>query len=58
MIRGAAADRWVSVEDDVRVWAGAGDVIVLPYGDQPRVGGTDDAECVPIVTLLSPPRWE
>jgi AraC-like DNA-binding protein len=48
---------WVSVGDDVR-WAEGGDVIVLPYGDQHRVGGERPAECVPIITLFDPPPWD
>jgi hypothetical protein len=46
---------WVSVVDDERHWAGEGDVIVLPYGDQHRVGGVEPAECVPILMLFDPP---
>ena len=40
-----------------KVWAGAGDVIVLPYNDQHRMGGHDPAEVVPIAQLISPPPW-
>jgi len=53
----AAGRCWVSVGDDERHWADPGDVIVLPYGDQHRMGGSDDAACVPIATLLAPPPW-
>jgi AraC-like DNA-binding protein len=53
----AAGRCWVSVDGQERHWASAGDVIVLPYGDQHRVGGTDDAEIVPILDLLDPPPW-
>jgi AraC-like DNA-binding protein len=49
---------WVSVDDGVKYWAGAGDVIVMPYGDQHRVGGSEDAVIVPIAELFSPPPWE
>lgn len=49
---------WISLAGGERHWAGAGDVIVLPYGDQHRMGGSGDAECVPIATLLDPPPWE
>lgn len=49
---------WVEVGDAERHWAGPGDVIVLPYGDQHRVGGVAPADAVPIVTLLAPPPWE
>jgi AraC-like DNA-binding protein len=49
---------WVAVDDGVKHWAGSGDVIVLPYGDQHTVGGTEDAVTVPITTLFEPPPWE
>jgi AraC-like DNA-binding protein len=54
----AAGTCWVSVADGERHWASQGEVIVLPYGDQHCVGGTEDAQTVPIVTLLDPPPWE
>ena len=54
----AAGRCWVALEDGERHWANRGDVIVLPYGDQHRVGGVEPAECVPIVTLLAPPPWD
>lgn len=54
----AAGTCWVSVADGEKHWAGRGDVIVLPYGDQHRVGGTTDAEIVPILSLLDPLPWE
>ena len=31
---------WVDVDGGDRHWANAGDVVVLPYGDQHRVGGS------------------
>jgi AraC-like DNA-binding protein len=49
---------WVSVGDGVKHWAGPGDVLVLPYGDQHRVGGSQDAMTVPIGSLFAPPPWE
>ncbi|WP_344420616.1 AraC family transcriptional regulator [Pseudonocardia ailaonensis] len=48
---------WVTVGDGERHWASAGDVVVLPYGDQHRMGGTGDAEVVPITTFMDPPPW-
>ena len=48
---------WVSVDDQERHWADTGDVIVLPYGDQHDLGGVEDAEIVPILTLLPPLPW-
>ena len=48
---------WVTVDDGPRHWAGAGDVIVLPYGDQHRMGGLADAEPVSITTFMDNPPW-
>jgi AraC-like DNA-binding protein len=48
---------WVEVEGGERLWADAGDVIVIPYGDRHRMGGEADAELVPIERLLAPPPW-
>ena len=53
----ATGSCWVSVGDEPRHWAGAGDVIVLPYGDQHRMGGVGDAETVPISTFMDNPPW-
>ena len=49
---------WVSLVGGEPHWADEGDVIVLPYGDQHRLGGVGPAECVPIDTLLDPLPWE
>jgi AraC-like DNA-binding protein len=49
---------WVAVDDGVKHWAGPGDVIVMPYGDQHQVGGSEDAVVVPIASLFAPPPWE
>lgn len=40
-----------------RVWAHEGDVIVLPYNDQHRMGGHETAEIVPVMQLIDPPPW-
>lgn len=40
-----------------KVWAHDGDVIVLPYNDQHRMGGHEAAELVPITQLVDPPPW-
>jgi AraC-like DNA-binding protein len=48
---------WVAVGDGERHWAAAGDVIVLPYGDQHRMGGTGEAETAPLLSFLTPPPW-
>jgi hypothetical protein len=48
---------WVSVADGERHGADEGDVIVLPYGDQRSVGGSEPAAPVPILSLLAAPPW-
>lgn len=53
----ASGTCWVQVRDEERHWAGAGDVIVLPYGDQHRMGGVGDSETVPLMTILEAPPW-
>ncbi|HEY2831882.1 MAG TPA: AraC family transcriptional regulator [Sporichthyaceae bacterium] len=54
----AAGRCWVEVEGGERHWAGRGDVIVLPYGDDYVMGGVGPAERVPLVTLMARPPWE
>jgi AraC-like DNA-binding protein len=49
---------WVAVGDGDKHWARRGDVIVLPYGDQHRMGGTHDAESVSISSFLQMPPWQ
>ena len=53
----AAGRCWVQIGDGERHWAEAGDVIVLPYGDTHRMGGTSDARIVPALSLLDAPPW-
>lgn len=48
---------WVEVPGGERHWAGAGDVVVLPYGDQHCMGGTGAATAVSIAQLISAPPW-
>jgi AraC-like DNA-binding protein len=48
---------WVEVDGEERLYAGAGDVIVLPYGDTHRMGGSAAAPCTPLGTLIAPPPW-
>ena len=48
---------WVAVEGREPQWAVRGDVIVLPYGHQHRMGGAIETECVSITDLLSPLPW-
>jgi hypothetical protein len=49
---------WIEPAGGVRHWATTGDVIVLPYGDQHRMGGVADTEPIAMATILSPPPWE
>jgi AraC-like DNA-binding protein len=49
---------WVALNDGEKHWAGPGDVLVLPYGDQHTVGGLESVEIVPIGTLFAPPPWD
>jgi AraC-like DNA-binding protein len=49
---------WVQVEGQEKHWASAGDVIVLPYGDQHRMGGVGESELVPLTAFLQPPPWQ
>jgi len=53
----AAGSCWVSVEDGVRHWAEAGDVIVLPYADRYSMGGRSPAETASILSMLDPLPW-
>lgn len=48
---------WIETDGE-RHWANGGDVIVLPYNDEHRMGGTADAALVSIATLLDPPPWD
>lgn len=49
---------WVQVGDGERHWAESGDVIVLPYGDTHRMGGSRDAALVSALSLMEAPPWE
>jgi AraC-like DNA-binding protein len=53
----ASGTCWVRVGDGEKHWASAGDVIVLPYGDQHRMGGVEDARTVPLMSIMEPPPW-
>ncbi len=48
---------WVSTEGGERTWARAGEVIVLPYGDEFVVGGEDQVEPTSAMTVVPPPPW-
>lgn len=51
-----AGSCWTEAGSD-KVWAHEGDVIVLPYNDQHRMGGHEAAEPVSISRLIDPPPW-
>jgi AraC-like DNA-binding protein len=54
----ASGRTWVEIDGEERVYAAAGDVIVLPYGDTHRMGGSlASAACTPLGTLIDPPPW-
>ena len=48
---------WIEVDDNSRLWAEAGDVVVLPYGDRHRMGGSEPAELVSVMSFMPPPPW-
>src|SRR3954471_4203237 len=48
---------WISVGEGERHWARAGDVIVLPYGDQHTMGGVGDAQAVALESIMQAPPW-
>jgi AraC-like DNA-binding protein len=48
---------WVSPPDGDRTWAEAGEVIVLPYGDEFLMGGVQPAEPASILSVVPPPPW-
>jgi AraC-like DNA-binding protein len=54
----AAGRCWISLVDGERHSAEPGDVMVLPYGDQHWMGGTEPADRVPITTFMSAPPWD
>ena len=53
----ASGSCWVAVRGGAKHWAGPGDVIVLPYGDQHTMGGLEVADVVPITTFMPPAPW-
>ncbi len=53
----ASGTCWIAVDDGVRYWAEAGDVIVMPYADHYVMGGAGAAERVSILALLDPLPW-
>lgn len=49
---------WLALADGERHWAEAGDVFVLPYGDQHQMGGVDPAEPVSMLSIVDPRPWK
>jgi AraC-like DNA-binding protein len=54
----ASGKAWIETYESERHWASEGDVIVLPYGDGHRMGGSEPAEPVPVADLIDDPPWE
>lgn len=48
---------WIEVDDGERLYAGPGDVIVLPYGDTHRMGGSEVAAATALATVMPAPPW-
>jgi AraC-like DNA-binding protein len=53
----AGGECWARTRGGERLWAREGDVVVVPYGEQHSMGGSETAEEVPILDLLDPPPW-
>ena len=53
----ASGTCWVATAGGDKYWASAGDVIVLPYGDQHQMCGLEDAEVVPIAAFMPAQPW-
>ena len=49
---------WIEAGGGERLWASEGEVIVLPYNDEHRMGGRAEAPCVPVAALIRPPPWD
>ena len=48
---------WFALEDGARRELKRGDVVVMPYGDAYSFGSYDDAEPIPLTTVLPPTPW-
>ena len=48
---------WVQVDGHEKHWASSGDVVVLPYGDQHRMGGVGESPTVPLMSIMEAPPW-
>ena len=53
----ASGSCWVSLPDGERTWASAGEVIVVPYGDEFVMGGVEPVEPVSILSVVPMPPW-
>jgi AraC-like DNA-binding protein len=53
----ASGKCWTVLDDQEPHWAERGDVIVLPYGHQHRMGGEGEAESVSLIDFIAPPPW-
>lgn len=49
---------WLRSSSGGQIEASAGEVVVLPYGEQHVAASAQDVAPVPIVSLLSPPPWQ
>lgn len=49
---------WIEVPGGERHWANGGDVIVLPYNHEHRMGGTSEAVAVSVASLIESPPWD
>jgi AraC-like DNA-binding protein len=48
---------WVALPGGERYWASAGELIVLPYGDEFMMGGVEPAAPVHGASVMPPPPW-
>jgi AraC-like DNA-binding protein len=48
---------WIALDGGEPHWADRGDVVVLPYGHQHRMGGVGAAPCITVTDLIAPPPW-
>ena len=53
----AAGGCWLELQEREPVWLDNGDAVVLPYGDQHRLGGKEVAASVQVGQLLPQPPW-
>jgi AraC-like DNA-binding protein len=53
----AAGRCWVAIDGEEPHWAERGDVVVLPFGHQHRMGGETETVCVSVMDLMAPPPW-